>query len=157
MAKQTLSMLKTRRTLAAWPWEWAEQWASVGCYGYRPQKKLMGRTTDVPPSVLYYTKKIKNMKEKTNITEAQLLINQEVKVTSPRSQFWGRTGLVRSVMADGRTLEINLRSQHAKVFSTQANVFLDVTLVGEIQEQTQFAKTEQSLGPIANSVVQDGI
>jgi len=37
------------------------------------------------------------------------------------------------------------------------DVFLDITLVGEIQERTQFAKTEQSLGPIANSVVQDGI
>ena len=96
------------------------------------------------------------MKE-TNITEAQLLVNQEVKVTSPRSQFWGRTGLVRSVMADGRTLEVNLRSKAAGVFSTQDNVFLDVTLVGEIQEPTWFAKTEQSLGPIANSVVQSGI
>ena len=51
-----------------------------------------------------------NIMKETNITEAQLLVNQEVKVTSPRSQFWGRTGLVRSVMADGRTLEVNLRS-----------------------------------------------
>ena len=92
------------------------------------------------------------MKE-TNITEAQLLVNQEVKVTSPRSQFWGRTGLVRSVMADGRTLEVNLRSKAAGVFSTQDNVFIDVTLVGEIQESYDWPKQEQSLGPDANSVL----
>jgi hypothetical protein len=30
---------------------------------------------------------------------------------------------------------------------------VDVTFVSEIQEQTQFAKTEQSLGPDANSVL----
>ena len=93
------------------------------------------------------------MKNKTNITEAQLLLNQEVKVTSPQSKFYGRTGLVRQIMADGRTLEVNLRSQAAGLFSTQGNVFLDVTLVGEIQERQQFAKTEQSLGPDANSVL----
>ena len=92
------------------------------------------------------------MKE-TNITEAQLLVNQEVKVTSPRSQFWGRTGLVRSVMADGRALEVNLRSKAAGVFSTQDNVFIDVTLVGEIQESYDWPKQEQSLGPDANSVL----
>ena len=97
------------------------------------------------------------MKNKTEMTEAQLLVNQEVRVTSRQSKFFGRTGLVRSVMADGRSLEVNLRSTAAGLFSTQANVFLDVTLVGEIQEQTQFAKTEQSLGPIANSVVQSHI
>ena len=93
------------------------------------------------------------MKNKNEITEAQLLLNQEVKVTSPRSQFWGRTGLVRSVMADGRTLEINLRSKAAGLFSTQDNVFLDVTLVGEIQEPYNWPKQEQSLGPDANSVL----
>ena len=93
------------------------------------------------------------MKNKTNITEAQLLLNQEVKVTSPQSKFYGRTGLVRQIMADGRTLEVNLRSKAAGLFSTQDNVFLDVTLVGEIQERQQFAKTEQSLGPDANSVL----
>ena len=94
------------------------------------------------------------MKNKeNNITEAQLLVNQEVRVTSRQSKFHGRTGLVRRVMADGRTLEVNLRSTAAGLFSTQANVFLDVTLVGEIQERTQFAKTEQSLGPDANSVL----
>ena len=94
-----------------------------------------------------------NIMKETNITEAQLLVNQEVKVTSPRSQFWGRTGLVRSVMADGRTLEVNLRSKAAGVFSTQDNVFIDVTLVGEIQESYDWPKQEQSLGPDANSVL----
>ena len=90
---------------------------------------------------------------KNEITEAELLLNQEVKVTSHQSQFVGRTGLVRSVMADGRTLEINLRSQHAGVFSTQDNVFLDITLVSEIQEPYNWPKQEQSLGPDANSVL----
>jgi len=41
--------------------------------------------------------------------------------------------------------------------SNGKSAFLDVTLVSEIQEPTQFAKTEQSLGPIANHMVQDGI
>ena len=100
--------------------------------------------------LLWYTRHM-IMKE-NNITEAQLLCNQEVRVTSPHSQWHGRTGLVRKVMADGRTLEVNLRSKAAGLFSTQDNVFIDVTLVGEIQERTQYAKTEQSLGPDANSV-----
>ena len=91
-----------------------------------------------------------------NITEAQLLINQEVKVTSHQSRFTGRTGLVRKVMADGRTLEINLRSKAAGLFSTQDNVFLDITLVSEIQEPYNWPKGEPDLGPIANSVVQEG-
>ena len=47
-------------------------------------------------------------------------------------------------MADGRTLEIEIDGKVA---------MLDVTFVSEIQEPTQFAKTPQSLGPIANSVV----
>ena len=88
-----------------------------------------------------------------NITEAQLLLNNEIKVPSLRSQWFGHIGRVNKVMADGRTLEVNLRSTAAGLFSTQANVFLDVTLVGEMQAQTQYAKTEQSLGPDANSVL----
>ena len=88
---------------------------------------------------------MKNMKN--NITEAQLLLNNEVKVTDHRSQLVGQTGLVEAIMADGRTLDIKL--------SNGKNAFLDVTLVSEIQERTQFAKTEQDLGPIANSVVKD--
>ena len=93
--------------------------------------------------------KIKNMKEKTNITEAQLLLNQEVKVTSPHSQFFGQTVIVLGVMADGRTLEVALGGNKV--------AFVDVTLVSEVQEPTWFAKTEQSLGPIANSVVKSTI
>tara|TARA_Y100000593_G_scaffold95087_1_gene199400 strand:+ start:341 stop:598 length:258 start_codon:yes stop_codon:yes gene_type:complete len=81
------------------------------------------------------------------MNEANLLLNNEVKVTDHRSQFVGQTGLVRKVMADGRTLEIELAHTNGMI------VLLDVTLVSEIQERTQFAKTEQSLGPIANSVV----
>jgi transcription antitermination factor NusG len=86
------------------------------------------------------------MKNKTNITEAQLLLNNEVRVNKGR--FAGRTGIVNKIMADGRTLDIT-------IFGSNKMVFLDVTLVGEIQERTQYAKTEQSLGPIANSVVKD--
>ena len=85
---------------------------------------------------------------KNNITEAQLLLNNEVRVNKGR--FTGRTGIVNKIMADGRTLDIT-------IFGSNKMVFLDVTFVSEIQERTQFAKTEQSLGPIANSVVQDGI
>jgi len=87
------------------------------------------------------------MKNKENkITEAQLLLNQEVKVTSPRSQFTGEIGHVRSVMADGRTLEVEFKR-------LRILAFVDVTLVSEIQEPVAFAKTEQSLGPDANSVL----
>ena len=94
------------------------------------------------------TKQLKIM----NITiqeEAKLLLNIEVKVTDHRCTTFGQTGIVRGIMADGRTLDIEL--------SNGDFVFLDVTLVSEIQERTQFAKTEQSLGPIANHMVQDGI
>ena len=82
--------------------------------------------------------------------EAKLLLNQEIEVTSSRSiEIWGKRGIVKSIMADGRTLDIKL--------SNGKSVFLDVTLVSEVREGIAFAKQEQSLGPIANSVVQDGI
>jgi len=77
--------------------------------------------------------------------EAALLLNNEIKVTDLRSQLVGQTGMVEAIMADGRTLDVKL--------SNGKNAFLDVTLVSEIQEPTQFAKTEQSLGPDANSVL----
>ena len=86
-----------------------------------------------------------------NITEAQLLLNNEIKVTSLRSQWFGHIGRVNKVMADGRTLEVKLNPP-----ANHDVVFIDVTLVGEVQE-TQITKQPQSLGPIANSVVQDGI
>ena len=92
---------------------------------------------------------------KNNITEAQLLLNQEVKVTDHRSGFVGMTGLVRKVMADGRTLEVQLDCPNS--YTDGVIVMMDVTLVSEIQERTQFAKTEQSLGPIANHLVKDAI
>ena len=86
------------------------------------------------------------MKELTVEQEAQLLLNQEVEVTSTRISFlWKKRGIVEAIMADGRTLDVKM--------SDGKNVFLDVTFVGEIQERTQFAKTEQSLGPDANSVL----
>ncbi len=93
---------------------------------------------------LCYTRRMKNMKN-NNITEAQLLLNQEVKINV--GQFAGKTAFVRKVMADGRSLEVEIANSNGKI------AFVDVTFVSEIQEPTQFAKTPQSLGPIANSVV----
>ena len=87
--------------------------------------------------------------------EAQLLLNNEVKVTDHRSEFVGKIGLVRKVMADGRTLEIDLDCPNS--YTDGKTVLLDVTLVSEVQEPTQFAKTEQSLGPIANHLVRKGV
>ena len=92
---------------------------------------------------LWYTRRMKNMKN--NITEAQLLLNQEVKID--RGFYEGKTALVRKVMADGRSLEVEIAHTSGKI------AFVDITFVSEIQEPTQFAKTPQSLGPIANSVV----
>jgi hypothetical protein len=83
-----------------------------------------------------------------NITEAQLLLNQEVKVTT--GLYRGRIGIVDKVMADGRSLQIALHTR----FKAHERVFLDVTFVSEIQEPTRYAKGEPDLGPIANSVVQ---
>ena len=80
--------------------------------------------------------------------EAQLLLNNEVKVTSPHSQWFGHTGRVNKVMADSRTLEVQLNPPaHHDV------VFIDVTLVGEIQEPVAHAKGEPNLGPDGNSVL----
>ena len=86
--------------------------------------------------------------------EAKILLNNEIKVTDHRSQLVGQTGIVEAIMADGRTLDVKL--------SNGKNAFLDVTLVSEIQEPTQFAKTEQrlvvdNLGPIANHLIKDTI
>jgi hypothetical protein len=91
-------------------------------------------------------------KETNNTTEAQLLLNQEVKINV--GQFRGKTALVRKVMADGRSLEVEVAHPHrSQRHGSGKLAFVDVTFVSEIQEQTQFAKTEQSLGSIANSVV----
>ena len=94
-------------------------------------------------------RKFKNMKNKTQITEAQLLCNQEVKIN--RGQFAGKTALVRKVMADGRSLEVEVAHTSGKI------AFIDVTFVSEIQERTEYAKGESNLGPVANSVVQGGV
>jgi transcription antitermination factor NusG len=84
------------------------------------------------------------------ITEAQLLLNNEVKVTT--GLYRGSTGIVEKVMADGRSLQVALANR----FKPEERVFLDVTFVSEIQEPVEFAKGEPDLGPIANSVVQAG-
>ena len=86
-----------------------------------------------------------------NITEAQLLLNNEVRVTFTQSQFHGQTGIVRKVMADGRTLEIDLDCPNS--YTDGKTVLLDVTFVSEIQEPYNWGKQEQSLGPDANSVL----
>ena len=85
-------------------------------------------------------------KMKNNITEAQLLLNQQVKIRAPwNADLRGQIATVKAIMADGQTLDVELANgKHA---------FLDVTFVDEIQEPIQFAKTEQSLGPDANSVL----
>ena len=78
------------------------------------------------------------------LNEANLLLNQEVVVTSHMSRFTGRHGIVLGIMADGRTLEVALGGDKV--------AFVDITLVSEIQEPTWFAKGEPDLGPDANSV-----
>ena len=83
------------------------------------------------------------------MNEVNILLNNEVKVTGHRSQFVGQTGLVRDIMADGRTLEIELAHTSGMI------VLLDYTFVSEIQEPYNWPKQSQSLGPTANSVVKD--
>ena len=83
---------------------------------------------------------------KNNITEAQLLLNQEVIVTSHLSRFTGRKGRVNAIMADGRTLEVALGGNKV--------AFVDVTLVSEVRDVVGGVLAgEQSLGPDANSVL----
>ena len=86
-------------------------------------------------------------KETNNITEAQLLLNQQVRVNM--GTFTGRIGIVKRIMADGRSLEVSILG----VCGSTPTVLLDVTLVSEVHEPTQCAKTKQSLGPDANSVL----
>ena len=86
------------------------------------------------------------------INETNILVNNEIKVTSPRSSWFGQTGIVRAIMADGRTLDVVL-NKHGK------EIFIDVSLVTDmaLRESYNWPKQEQSLGPIANSVVKDTI
>jgi len=86
------------------------------------------------------------------INKADILLNNEIKVTSPRSQWFGHTGRVNKVMADGRTLEVKLTPG-----CTKDVIFIDVTLVSEIQEPVKMAPLPQSLGPYGNHMVKDTI
>ena len=82
--------------------------------------------------------------------QAKILLNNEVKVTDHRSQFVGQTGIVKQVMHDGRTLDVKL--------SNGKFVFVDVTLVSEIQEPMSWQRPVcDNLGPIANHLVKDAI
>ena len=82
--------------------------------------------------------------------QAKILLNNEVKVTDHRSQFVGQTGIVNQVMHDGRTLDVKL--------SNGKFVFVDVTLVSEIQEPMSWQRPVcDNLGPIANHLVKDAI
>lgn len=88
------------------------------------------------------------------INEANILVNAEVKVISPRSQWFGHIGIVKKVMADGRTLEVLLNAP-----ANHSTVFIDITLVRDAAwlEPAPHTKGESNLGPTANSVVQDTI
>ena len=98
--------------------------------------------------IVCYTRRMKMiMKETNNITEAQLLLNNEVKVTT--GLYRGQIGFVEKVMADGRSLQIVLANR----FKAEERVFLDVTFVSEIQEPYNWPKGEPNLGPDANSVL----
>ena len=81
------------------------------------------------------------------INEANLLLNNEI-IVKGISRFAGRRGTVTQVMADGRSLDVDLEGV--------GDVFLDVTLVEEVRD-TPRVKTQQSLGSVANSVVKDTI
>ena len=82
--------------------------------------------------------------------QAEILLNNEVKVTDHRTQLVGQTGIVEAIMADGRTLDVKL--------SNGKNAFLDVTLVSEIQEPMSWQRPVcDNLGPIANHLVKDTI
>ncbi len=86
------------------------------------------------------------------IEEANLILNNEVRVTSPYSLFYGHQGIVENIMADGRTLDIKFNGEGTHRAHQGKNVFIDISLVGEIYE-SQYVKTAQSLGPDANSVL----
>ena len=83
------------------------------------------------------------------INEANILVNNEVRINV--GQFAGKVALVRKVMADGRSLEVEIARSSGMI------AFVDVTMVSEIHEPVEFAKGEPDLGPIANSVVQETI
>ena len=77
----------------------------------------------------------------------QALVNNEVRIDM--GQFRGETALVRKVMADDRTLEVEIAHSSGKI------AFVDHTMVKEIQEPTNWGKQEQSLGPYANHLIKE--
>ena len=66
--------------------------------------------------------------------KAKILLNNEIQVTDWRSQFVGQTGIVKGIMADGRTLDIRL--------SNGCLVFLD----------SWSGKPISVIGPINNDI-----
>ena len=82
------------------------------------------------------------------INEADILVNNEVRIN--KGLFAGKTALVRKVMADGRSLEIEIAHSSGKV------ALIDVTMVSEIRER-QHGEPPKSLGPIQNSGVKETI
>ena len=83
------------------------------------------------------------------ISKADTLVNNEIKVTSPRSQWFGHIGRVKKVMADGRTLEVLLDGP-----ANNSTVFIDITLVKDTAWlNSKTAPLPQSLGPDANSLL----
>ena len=85
---------------------------------------------------------------KENITEAQLLLNQQVKIRAPwNADLRGQIAIVKAIMADGKTLDVEL--------ANGKRAFLDVAFVDEIRDEPRVSMREPDLGPIANSVVQD--
>tara|TARA_Y100000310_G_scaffold310390_1_gene355561 strand:+ start:661 stop:930 length:270 start_codon:yes stop_codon:yes gene_type:complete len=83
------------------------------------------------------------------LNEVQILLNNEVKVVSPRSMFRGQVGTVKKIMADGRTLEVALANR----FKREERIFIDASFVSEIQEPVAMPKGEPNLGPDGNSVL----
>ena len=87
------------------------------------------------------------------LNEVKILLNNEIKVTSPRSQFVGLTGRVRKILSDDRTLEVELDKPTLRHFCGGKVIFIDFTLVSEIHEPPAHAQGEPNLGPDANSLL----
>ena len=79
-----------------------------------------------------------------------ILLNNEVKVTSRLSQWFGHIGTVKKVMADGRSLEVLLNAP-----ANHSTVFIDSTLVRDLAwlEPAPHTQSEPNLGPDGNSIL----
>jgi hypothetical protein len=64
------------------------------------------------------------------MNEANTLLNNEIKVTDYRSQFYGETGYVKDIMPDGHTLDVWLCGNRRG--KPPRSMFLDVTLVSRL-------------------------